>query len=385
MKNLVLIGVSHRRGGVEVLEAWHRHFQEVSLGDFVKNDFKEAAVLTTCNRFEWLVVMPESMTISTAKAKLIPPGYSRCYTYIGEGAIEHLSRVAASLDSLNPGEDQIMMQVREAYAKAKKEKTAGKNVHLAFETAFRIAKRIRSEIPLAPLHASLFSLARPEMEAFLPERATIGIIGAGEIGSLAYKILQERKDTKLYVINRNVERAKKLIEKFSVQSEVISLEQFLASPPVLDGVVTATPVEGLLSRKVLERMKGLRVAVDMGIPRNIDYESAVSLGVDVLDVHTLQEAGKRRREKIEEHLIQAEELLITELDQAMDEWIVKQLGPSIQKLRQRYIDTMGEMLPEQDTKRLANRFAHIPMKGLRALVREYGLQAARVFFSAADW
>src|SRR5205085_11059043 len=56
-------------------------------------------------------------------------------SYHDEGAIGHLFRVAASLESLVLGEGQILGQVREAFRAAKQRGTAGPILHKVFENA----------------------------------------------------------------------------------------------------------------------------------------------------------------------------------------------------------------------------------------------------------
>ena len=65
------------------------------------------------------------------------------------------------------------------------------------------------------MHTSLFSLARPEMESFLPERASIGILGLGKIGGLAARVLQHRPQTRLWLLHRRVEQARCLAQQLS--------------------------------------------------------------------------------------------------------------------------------------------------------------------------
>ena len=94
-------------------------------------------------------LLPEGMTLGEARDRLTLE--VRPYVYAGEAALEQLTRIAASLDSLNPGEDQIMAQVREAFTQSKTDATLA----FAFQTALRIAKKVRTDIDLAPLDTSL--------------------------------------------------------------------------------------------------------------------------------------------------------------------------------------------------------------------------------------
>ncbi|MBU47590.1 MAG: glutamyl-tRNA reductase [Deltaproteobacteria bacterium] len=384
MDRLALIGVAHRRGGIEALEFWNRKYGSFTHRQFLDMGFAEVTILSTCNRFELAVVLEEDDSFEAAKHRLMPEHSRHCYVFSREGCVEQLARIASSLDSLNPGEDQIMMQMRESFAQAQQEKAVGKELNFAFSTAFRIAKRIRREVRLAPLNTSLFSLARPAMESHLPQQAKVGIVGVGEIGQLAAKVMAERPETHITLINRSVEKAEKVAAKMGEHVEAMALSQFLETTPPLDAFISAVSVESLFSREQLQEVDGLRVIVDMGLPRNVAPGTAQALGVPLFDVETLQQAGQERRRDLEEQLIFAEDVLLEELDLAIGEWIERQLGPSIKALRMMYIEKAKAFVSEKDASRLANQLAKGPIKGLRVMAREHGLQAAKTFLEAAD-
>jgi len=372
----VLIGVSHRRGGAAALERWQAAFPgRASLG------LPDAVLLSTCNRWDVVASLPEGLSLTELRRRLTPRGVTaQPYAYQGEAAMEQLARIAASLDSLNLGEDQIMKQVREAFAAAQADNAVGPLTAFAFHTALRIAKRIRREVPLAPLNTSLFSLAKPELLAALPPQATVAILGAGEVGALVVKALAAEA-VKLIVVNRSLERAARLAAECG--GSCLVLQAFQESPPRVAGLVCATPVGELIDGAMLDRLAGLKIIVDLGVPRNVAVGAAERHGVRVLDIDSLQAAGARRRATLTDRLALAEQLVHEELEQALLEWLERQLGPSIKKLRDQYLATIAESLPPEDAARLAHRFAHIPIKGLRALARAHGLEAAQTFLSEA--
>lgn len=380
MERLALIGVSHRRGGANALEIWQDSFGENALRELEHDGYQAFVPLVTCNRWDLVVRLPKGVDIDRARARLTPPKASiKPYAFVRDGAVEQLTRIAASLDSLNPGEDQIMRQVREAYLAAQREGRVDADLSFAFDTALRIAKRVRRDVALAPMNTSLFSLARPVLEASLAPGDRVAVVGAGEMGTLAAKSLSELEGIELIVVNRSVDRARQVARHLGVSH--MGLAEFLQDPPSLDAIVTATPARDLIGSAVLDASPRLSLAVDLGIPRNIAPEAARARGIRVLDVDTLQSAGSARREEISERLGEAERIIQTELLAAMDAWTERQLGPSIRLLLDWYVETIGETLPPDEARSLAHKFAHVPMKGLRAVVREHGLDAARTFLA----
>jgi len=381
---LALIGVSHRRGGAAALEAWQNTFdstQEVPR----RAGFAEWVPIITCNRCDLVVALPKGMDALQARGALAEgaPEF-RPYAYLGDGALEQLTRIATSLDSLNPGEDQIMAQVRSAFAAAQAAGSTGPTTHFAFQTALKIAKKVRREVALAPLNTSLFSLARPELERHLPHGGTVAVLGAGEIGTLAAKALAARAGTELVIVNRSAERARQLAKHLGAKSS--SLEAFLAAPPPVDALVCATPVRGLVDRTLVERLPALKLIVDLGVPRNVHGEVLELPGVTVLDIDSLQGAGERRRAALNGRLAEAEAIMQRELALALENWAERQLGPSIKRLREQYLRTVRQSLPDaspEEAERLAHRFAHAPVQGLRAVARSYGFEAAETFLAEA--
>ncbi len=461
VEQLVLIGVSHRRGGAAALEAWRAHFEAmltqdvpvevvsaeakqpagVGVGVIPNNEallastavlsqmitshtprlctpqlnthqphdlqfvtqlwhalgFVECLPVITCNRFDVLAVLPDNMSVEAAKAKLTPPGQTvKPYAYRGDGALEQLIRITASLDSLNPGEDQITAQVRDAYQAAQARGSVGNILSFAVHTALRVAKRVRREVLLAPLNTSLFSLAMPLIARELPITGRVVVLGSGEMGTLAAKTLASQADIQLTLVNRTLASADVLADNIRsyaaakahpLSVSTMSLEAFLAAPQDADVLVSATPVAGIVDDSLVAAMPSLRVMVDLGIPRNLTPKVtrwATQQGRTVLDVDTLQQAGQARRAKLLARLAEAETIVISEVDAAVDAWAERQLGPSIVRLRQTYIDTIGELLPKDEASNLAHKFAHIPIKGLRAIARVHGLDVAKTFLDEVD-
>jgi glutamyl-tRNA reductase len=369
---LALIGVSHRRGGAELIERYQAAFPLEAL------PFRSSVLLSTCNRWDAVGMLPEGVTLAEARNRLSLD--IRPYAYVGEAALEQLTRITASLDSLNPGEDQIMAQVREAFAQSKADTTLA----FAFQTALRIAKKVRAEIDLAPLDTSLFSLARPRLEHLLPKGGNVAVLGLGNMGTLAAKSLRYVGNC-VYIVNRSNSRLDEFLKLTPNTQKLIPmlLESFLNNPPYLDALVCATPIKYLVDDGLLAKLPGLKVIVDLGIPRNVDADAARRLGVEVLDVDSLQVLGQQRRIVLADKLAQAEKLVQNEVELAMSEWTEKQLGPSIKKLRELYVQTIAEVLQGEEAEKLAHKFAHVPVKGLRAIAREYGFDAAKLFLSEA--
>lgn len=380
MDGLTLIGVSHRRGGIQALETWHDAFPAPALGERLAEVGVHAWVLiATCNRWDVVLQRPDGVGLELVRSALTAPlAQRKPYAYQGEAALEHLARVAASLESLNPGEDQIMRQVRDAYGAARDAGRGAALLAFAFDTALRLAKQVRREIALAPLHTSLFSLARHEVEDVLRAGGSAVVLGAGEMGALAARSLRSIDGVSLTIVNRHPDRAAALGHELGAEHR--SLAAFLADPVAATVLVSAAPLRGQLDRALLGRIADLRLVIDLAIPHSIDPGDAPD-GVEVVGVEGLQAAGEARRIALARSLAEAEQLLRSGLDEAVGAWNERALAPAIRALVEHYTSLVGDALPASEAERLARAVARVPIKGLRAVAREHGLAAASTFLA----
>jgi glutamyl-tRNA reductase len=173
----------------------------------------EAAVLSTCNRTEVYGVgtEPEALEerIYGELAGLSGLSHSELapalYTVGDEAAAVHLFRVAAGLDSMVPGEAQILGQVREAYEAARATSTAGPTLHRLFRQALRVGKRVRTETAIGENPASVSSAAAQLAERVFEdlEGRRILLVGAGKTADLTAANLISRGVGEIVVANRS--------------------------------------------------------------------------------------------------------------------------------------------------------------------------------------
>lgn len=379
MDDLLLIGVSHRQGGVEAIEAWQRAFPDS--GSLAEMGLQQHVLLATCNRWEVLLTLPEQRSEAEVMERLTPSDAGRKpYLLRGAEALTQFTRVASSLDSLNPGEDQVMRQVRDAVGQAEHDGRLAGLLAFACHSALRIARQVRRETTLAPSETSLFSLARPWLDGLRPG-APVALLGAGEMARSAARALAAGGWPPL-VVNRSLDKARRLAAE--VGGTAMALEDFLAGVNEVEVLVAATPVAGLIDAALLSRSPALRLVVDLGLPRNLAPGAADPARLQVVDIERLQAVGEARRVAIEDQLARAEALVGRAMEEVVQDWTMRSLGPAVARLRQRYLDTIGDMLPPDQARRLADRFAHLPVKGLRALARDHGPDAVGTFLREAE-
>jgi len=409
MRRLGLLGLSYRTADQSAIA---RSALAAPLSETIRRmhercGFAESVYLATCNRVEWVFVPTDDADPQDCFAAIqqqLPVEAARCYQLVGEAAARHVFEVAASLDSMNPGETQVVGQVREAYRRSSELGLAGPRLHLLFEAALRAAKRVRRETALTARPVSMMSLAL-EVAGDLPAGSTVAVVGAGEMAEEAADRLQKRQGLELLFTNRTVARAEALASLSG--GRATQLDRFLADPPRIGALISAVSVAApLFSRAVLERVKAaaaggsLPVVIDLGVPANVDGAAARALGLRYFGMDDLRAQGEENRRKLDAEIAAARVVLDDELAEFRSAMLEKTLAPVLAAWRRRAQHTLDEGLArlfkseegrwnEDERERierwaasLVDRLAHLPMVGMRKVAAEHGVAAAHTFLSA---
>ncbi|CAN0152311.1 unnamed protein product, partial [Discosporangium mesarthrocarpum] len=121
-QDVYVVGLSHHNAGVDVREKLaipEAEWNEASAKLCEYANIEEAAVLSTCNRFEVYVASHDThaairdvITFLQERSGLAQSELRRSlFMLSGDDAVWHLLRVSAGLDSLVVGEGQILSQV----------------------------------------------------------------------------------------------------------------------------------------------------------------------------------------------------------------------------------------------------------------------------------
>ena len=371
---LAVVGASHRTAPIELRERFAFGRAEIPgalLG--LSADGSEAVILSTCNRTEVYLSLPDgSDGVDHARALLASrigadTGEAARYFYVHQDrrAAEHLFRVSSGLDSMILGEPQIQGQVKEAYAAARE--VAGENgpvvgqaLHRLFQTAFSIGGRVRSETGLGIGAASVSSAAvdlTKKIFGSLKGRRAL-VLGAGEMSETTLECLRGEGVRTAIVANRTWERARELAEKWG--GEAIHWEDFARALPEVDIVIcsTAAPHPVL----TVERMRsalphGPRrplCVIDIAIPRDVEPAVGDEPNVFLYNIDDLQQMvddnlGRRRAE-----LPAAESIVVRGVDDFWAWYSGLAVVPTIRALRDR-----GEEMRRAEVERALRQLAHL--------------------------
>src|ERR687896_2205662 len=145
---IVVVGLNHKTAPISLLDRLSITESELLKALHQLETYEhvnEAVVLSTCNRIEAYAAVTkfhggaqDLRNFFAEFCHVAPEDFiDHLYTYHDEGAVRHLFRVAAGIDSLVIGESEILGQVRRAYAIAQQEAATGRMLRMAFVSALR--------------------------------------------------------------------------------------------------------------------------------------------------------------------------------------------------------------------------------------------------------
>lgn len=315
---IVVVGLSHRSAPVEVRERLAvaptdlpQRLAEVKQ----RSRASELVLLSTCNRVEVIAAgQPEGGETPSALGSRIvdelearaPNVRQHLYVREANAGVEHLFRVASSLDSLVVGEPQILGQLKDAFACARMASTVGPWLNRAFEHAFRVAKRVRTETTLGTGQVSIPTVAVDLAREIFSELAghKVVLVGTGEMATLVATLLG-RAGAHVVVVGRTLERAREVAQRLGAEAR--SWDDFPALLIEADIVVSSTSAPGYVvtldqfahSRR--QRHGRNLFLVDLAVPRDIDPRITDLDGVFLYNVDDLSKVADaaladRRRE-----------------------------------------------------------------------------------------
>ncbi|MFB6267602.1 MAG: glutamyl-tRNA reductase [Halodesulfurarchaeum sp.] len=345
MEDVFGLVISHKRAPVDEIETLTERSESAVLSELVEAGAEEAYVLHTCNRAEYYVSGdPSALSVVLDGVDLSDDARSRIR---GERVARHLMRVAAGLESMVTGEDEILGQVSDAQEAAIE--YLGNGLGTIVEKSIRVGKRVRSETRINEGNPSMGTaaaeLAARQLDGLEGKSAIV--IGAGEMGRLVAQPLADRGAT-LHITNRTFESAKDLAER--VDANAICYDAIDSRIGSVDLVVTATDAP----HPILDPsdFDGASVAVlDLANPRDVAPGVEELDGVEVYDiddigaivdsaVSTRAEAADRAEEIVEEEV----DRLKQELKEQRAEEMLSHIYEQAERLRRAEVERATQRL-----------------------------------------
>jgi len=351
------VSVSHERASVDDIETAAAESQRAAVESLLSHSaVEEAYVLQTCNRAEAYVVTAGDETGHAVLGQHFEGVAAGALVEMDhEESLRHLLRVAAGLESIVLGEDQILGQVRDAYQDARGVGGIGPVLEDGITKAMHVGERARTETTInegsVSLGSAAVTLARGERDL---AEATALVVGAGEMGSLVAKALDDVVE-RVLVANRTVPHAEHLVERLSTDGSALALDGVPAAVGTADLVVTATGSPAPIVAATDLADVGETLVVDLAQPR--DVPTAVA-GFDHVTVHDLddlesvtQTSRAQRQEAAErvEAIVDEEfEHLLTQYKRKRADQVIAGMYESAERIKTAELNTAFEKLDGLD-------------------------------------
>lgn len=372
--SVLVFGVSHRSAPVSVLEQLTADESEHSklVARILESPLvSEAMLLSTCNRVEVYAVVEAfhgglsaiGQVLAERSGLSIGDLTRHAYVRYSDAAVEHLFTVASGLDSAVIGEQQVLGQVRRAYAGAEANRSVGRVLHDLVQRALAVGKRVHAETAIDAAGASVVSVALDIAAAQLGGDALAGrtatVVGAGSMGALSAAHLVRAGVRRITIVNRSLPRAQRLarsVAEHGVLAEAASLDTLPVAMAEADIVISCTgsvrPVVSLadVHRALATELRDESredpsvplVLCDLGMPRDIDPAVAGLPGVAMIDMERVQREPSAQAAVTDAE--SARRIVGAEVADYLASQRVAEVIPTVTALRQRAADVVGAEL-----------------------------------------
>ena len=422
---LLLLGVNHKTAPIAVRERLaiptHRLADATrALAD--QPGIREALILSTCNRVEILTVQdgldeapeadrdtfqsgPQAPTLSVIRflneylqirATDIEP---HVYQFREREAIQHLFRVASSLDSMVVGEPQILGQVKQSWTVGREVGAVKSMLDPLLQRAFSVAKKVRTETQIGNTTVSVASVAAELARKIFGSLAgkTVLLVGAGKMSDLTARHLIQQGATMLLVSNRTESRAQAIADALrtpSITTGVIPLDQLHEQTHRADIIITSTGAGQVftpeIARALLQRRKNRPVFfIDIAVPRDVAPAVNKLEGCFVYDIDDLQQVAMQNKAVRNREAEAAESIVTREVARYSDRIShapvtesIKELLLGAEAVRQQEIARINQQLSRQPltpeqlaaverlTKSLTGKLLHPQIAALREMAAD---------------
>lgn len=375
MTALSLVGVSHHVAPVELRE---RVALDLGAAAGLARNLGDAVCLSTCNRTELYVAGDDGDGAATALGELAgEPLDGVAYRLHDDAAAVHLFRVAAGLDSLVPGEAEILGQVRDAYEAVE----PGPVLDRVFRQALAVGKRVRAETAIGESPASVPSAAAALAAQVFGELTgrRVLLVGAGRVGALAAGSLAARGARIAFVANRSASAARIVADRFG--GEAIRLDEIARALAEVDVVVASTGAPDVVLRAadVPDRRRRPLFFIDIAVPRDLDPAISGLDGCFLYDIDDLEAvvaetlAGRRAEAARAEQLVAEEAERFRAWRASLDVVpAIASLRAYAEQIRAGELAKVGGRVSEHErrtlesvTQQILNKLLHVPTVRLK--------------------
>jgi glutamyl-tRNA reductase len=309
-----VVGINHKLADLQLRELLARACERRFAAGRSLHAHHAYVLLSTCNRTEIYFSSEEladshSYLLKILRQEVNQDFDQKLYSFFGIDCFLHLCRVTAGLDSAIVAETEIQRQVKAAYEATSQYLTLPSELHYLFQKALKIAKQVRTKLPLKPglpdlehaiLNAGTLLFDKPASEI------KILFVGASDINIKILRFLKSKQYHNITLCNRTKERAEALTHPHNLQ---LLDWRHLQNWPQFDWIVfgTKSPDTLIFPHDLYAPLISPKLLIDLSVPRNISPELSMMPNLSLLNIDQINRSLQTRHHAFTQMLIQAEQ------------------------------------------------------------------------------
>lgn len=396
VNNIYLLTVNHKTASVAIREKFA--IPECRIEDayaYLKSlkSFQSFLLLSTCSRTE---IYFKTNDLAKAQCDIskffleflnVEKRLMNEYSLLinSNDAVEHAFNVASGIESLIPGERQILSQIKSSYSMSQKFRTLDFTLEKLFQLAIKKSKDIHKYTDISKDCRSTSSIAVDLVDKFYGpiKKKKVMVLGAGRMAKLALeRIVKIGGAQKTYVLNRSPHRTIEFTEKYKIDQS-FSFSNIYEVLDDVDIVICAAgaPHSIIFPSMYKSKRKDINkklIIFDISMPRNVDCEFRTLDNVDLIDIDTVQTMYSNLFNTKSEYIDKAKEIIskgVSDFYKSLEKdssSLIKALKQKTEHVRRQKVDNLTgkkELFTREEveyiTKNILNTLLHEPITNLK--------------------
>jgi glutamyl-tRNA reductase len=348
-----------------------------------------AAVLSTCNRTEFYLMTPDddvAADVMPRLAKYLDAEGENVGAYLeghfdNEG-LRHIFRVAAGLESMMVGEDQVLGQFKRAHRLALDAGCLDARLDFILRRALSLGKKVRARGLLGESNPGLADAATDFIVRHLGELKgrSVVVVGSGNTAEAVAQLVHSRGAA--LVVAARGPSGTELANRFESQS--VALDD-IGSLDNIDAIISCTSSsQPVVLRQAVDEIQRHRggaqlIVVDLAVPRDVETGVSEVSGVLLADVDSVgggTPVGRRdvraADTEIENEVVATASVLheretVGQAIATLGQWAEGIRSAEVERALERMTDLTAEETDRLVTlsKTLVRRLLHSPIAALR--------------------
>ncbi|WP_432665694.1 glutamyl-tRNA reductase [Wukongibacter baidiensis] len=302
--DIIVVGLNYKKTPIHIREkvSFTESKKEMAYERISKTHYiKEFVIVSTCNRSEIIAVASDIDKGTDALKRFYKTFFELEDTSIesyfislcSDDAVKHVFNVAAGLDSLVIGEDQILGQLRDAHGYSFERKLTGTVLNKLFRESITTAKKIKRETRISEKSLSISTIAVKFIEKKFTDlnNKKVLVIGVGKMSRIAIENLIYKGVKEIYVTNRTKGHAIDLSKRYD-EVGIIDFKDRYRMLQAVDIVISSTSAPHFVLKKEeftkhYNKENELCI-IDIALPRDVDPEIDKVRGVSLYELDELK-------------------------------------------------------------------------------------------------